>query len=221
MAIFTLLLGENIPTKNKTPLGRVRKRHPRMFYRCLTHGALIRDKDRIPFRWCFRTHPWEKNWHQELSWTMCSDDSGFQFRSEIWTNKRATADGKSNYKFPFNNSYHQTLRIKQKKWLKIYFKKTQGYVFFLNLFYGIFCGILMFWKLDLIEGYQKRLEPTCVARFVDFKWTGGGGSLRPREIWRIGVFHILLSYAINRRNEQPTTENTVFSCPLTIPTIKH
>jgi len=28
-----------------------------MFCRCLTHGALIRDKDRIPFGWCFRTHP--------------------------------------------------------------------------------------------------------------------------------------------------------------------
>jgi len=39
-------------------LGRVRKRHTRMFYRCLTHGALIREKDRIPFGWCFRTHPW-------------------------------------------------------------------------------------------------------------------------------------------------------------------
>jgi len=36
---------------------RVRKRHPRMFYRCLTHGALIRKKDRIPLGWCFRTHP--------------------------------------------------------------------------------------------------------------------------------------------------------------------
>jgi len=37
---------------------RARKRHPRMFYRCLTHGALIRDKDSIPFEGCFRTHPW-------------------------------------------------------------------------------------------------------------------------------------------------------------------
>jgi len=27
-----------------------------MFYLCLTHGALIRDKERIPFGWCFRTH---------------------------------------------------------------------------------------------------------------------------------------------------------------------
>ena len=34
--------------------GRVRKRHPRMFYLCLTHGALIREKDGIPFEWCSR-----------------------------------------------------------------------------------------------------------------------------------------------------------------------
>ena len=37
--------------------GRVRKQHPRMFCRCLTLGALVRDKDGIPFGWCFRTHP--------------------------------------------------------------------------------------------------------------------------------------------------------------------
>jgi len=37
--------------------GRVRKWHPRMFYRCLTHGALIGGKDRIPLKWCFRTQP--------------------------------------------------------------------------------------------------------------------------------------------------------------------
>jgi len=36
---------------------RVRKRHPRMFYSCLTHRALIRGKDRIPSGWCFWTHP--------------------------------------------------------------------------------------------------------------------------------------------------------------------
>jgi len=36
--------------------GSVRKRHPRMFYCCLTHGTLIREKDRIPLWWCFRTH---------------------------------------------------------------------------------------------------------------------------------------------------------------------
>jgi len=36
-------------------LGRVRKRLPRMFYRYLTHGGLVREKDRIPFEWCFRT----------------------------------------------------------------------------------------------------------------------------------------------------------------------
>jgi len=29
--------------------GRVRKRHRRMFHLCLTHGAFIREKDRIPF----------------------------------------------------------------------------------------------------------------------------------------------------------------------------
>jgi len=28
-----------------------------MFYLCLAHGALIREKDRIPFEWCFRTQP--------------------------------------------------------------------------------------------------------------------------------------------------------------------
>jgi len=28
-----------------------------MFYLCLTHGALVRDKDRKLFGWCFRTHP--------------------------------------------------------------------------------------------------------------------------------------------------------------------
>jgi len=41
----------------KIALGRVRKRHPTMFYRCLPHGALIREKDRIPFGWCFRPQP--------------------------------------------------------------------------------------------------------------------------------------------------------------------
>jgi len=30
-----------------------------MFYLCLTHGASIREKDRIPFGWCFRTQPRE------------------------------------------------------------------------------------------------------------------------------------------------------------------
>jgi len=28
-----------------------------MFYLCLAHGASIREKDRIPFEWCFRTQP--------------------------------------------------------------------------------------------------------------------------------------------------------------------
>jgi len=37
---------------------RVRKRHPRM-YLCLTHGAFLREKDRIPFGWCSRTQPIE------------------------------------------------------------------------------------------------------------------------------------------------------------------
>ena len=41
-------------------LGRVRKLHPRMFYRCLTHGTLIRGKDRIPLGWCLRTHFWRQ-----------------------------------------------------------------------------------------------------------------------------------------------------------------
>jgi len=41
-------------------LGRVRKRHPRMFYLCLTNGAFLREKDRISFGWCFWTQPWEE-----------------------------------------------------------------------------------------------------------------------------------------------------------------
>jgi len=36
---------------------RVRKRQLTMFSSCLTHGALIRDNDRIPFEWCFWTQP--------------------------------------------------------------------------------------------------------------------------------------------------------------------
>ena len=40
-------------------LGRVRKRHPSMFYLCLIHGASIREKDRIPFGWCFWTQLWQ------------------------------------------------------------------------------------------------------------------------------------------------------------------
>jgi len=37
--------------------GRVRKLHPRMFYPCLTNEALIREKNRLPSKWCFRTQP--------------------------------------------------------------------------------------------------------------------------------------------------------------------
>jgi len=39
-------------------LGRVRKRHPRTFHLCPTHGAFIREKERIPFGRCTRTQPW-------------------------------------------------------------------------------------------------------------------------------------------------------------------
>jgi len=48
------------PAHSRPTLGRVRKRNPRNFYCCLAHGDLVREKDRIPFGWCFRTHPWEK-----------------------------------------------------------------------------------------------------------------------------------------------------------------
>ena len=37
--------------------GRVRKRHARMFYLCLTHGALIREKDKYPSRGVFERRP--------------------------------------------------------------------------------------------------------------------------------------------------------------------
>jgi len=47
--------------QNSIPLGRVRKRHPRMFYLCFTHWAPIRKEDRIPFEWCFRTQPRQAN----------------------------------------------------------------------------------------------------------------------------------------------------------------
>jgi len=31
-----------------------------MFHRCLTRGSFIREKDRIPLGWCFRTQPREE-----------------------------------------------------------------------------------------------------------------------------------------------------------------
>jgi len=62
------LLGITSNTAVEPTLGRVRKRHPRMFYRCLTHGALIREKDRIPLGWCFRTHPYED---VHIRWASC------------------------------------------------------------------------------------------------------------------------------------------------------
>ena len=39
------------------PQRRVQKRHPRMFYHCLTHGALIREEDRIPLGTVFSNAP--------------------------------------------------------------------------------------------------------------------------------------------------------------------
>jgi len=44
------LPGEDFGPLHEGPyLGRVGIRHPRTFYFCLTHGALIREKDEIPF----------------------------------------------------------------------------------------------------------------------------------------------------------------------------
>jgi len=60
-------------TDTRIRLGRVRKRHPRMFYRCLTHGTLIREKDRIPFGWCFRTHS-SRSFHRQIVGEKANDE---------------------------------------------------------------------------------------------------------------------------------------------------
>ena len=59
-----------------------------------------------------------------------------------------------------------------------------------------------------------------VAKFIGFKRTGRGGNARPGGVRERRKFYIPLFDAINRRNEQPTTVNIIFSSPLTIPTIK-
>ena len=53
----------------------------------------------------------------------------------------------------------------------------------------------------------------CLAQFVDFKQTGGGGSSQPGGWRKRRIYYIPLFDTINRRNEQPTTVNIIFSSP--------
>jgi len=57
------------------------------------------------------------------------------------------------------------------------------------------------------------MEPISVAQFVDFKRTGRGGSSRPGGGRKKRTFYNSLFDAINRRNEQPTAVNIIFSSP--------
>jgi len=59
------------------------------------------------------------------------------------------------------------------------------------------------------------------AQLVDFKRTGRKGSLRPGGSRESLIFYISVFDEMNRRNEQPTTVNIIFSSPLTISIIKH
>jgi len=62
---------------------------------------------------------------------------------------------------------------------------------------------------------------TCV--LLDSSISNGqeAGIVRGREVGgKRRLFYIPLFDAINRRNEQPTTVNIIFSPPLTVPTIK-
>jgi len=53
----------------------------------------------------------------------------------------------------------------------------------------------------------------AIAHIVDFRWTRVGGCLR-LGVWRERrTFYIPLFDRVNRRNEQPMTENIIFSSP--------
>ena len=59
-----------------------------------------------------------------------------------------------------------------------------------------------------------------IISFFDFQRTGGGGSSRPGS-WRERLtFYNPLFDAMNRRNEEPTMLNIIFSFPQLILTIK-
>jgi len=96
----------------------------------------------------------------------------------------------------------------RKHWVKFV---SLIFLYVLPVFFPIFGPFFYLWLLDLIKGHYKWLEQTSVVLYVVLNKPGGWKSSGEKSWTGRRKFYIPLFDAINRRNEQPTTVNIIFS----------